>query len=431
MYCLDVEDNHNFFANGILVHNCQDSPRLQLDLIVKWSKATRGTVMAGDDDQAIYSWAGAIPEDFLALDVPEAHKKVLAQSYRVPRAVHAMAERIIHRVAKRQPKAYQPRDEDGLISRSQARWKYPEPLMPKIRQCLDQGKTVMVLASCKYMLFPLLHVLRDRGIPFHNPYRRADGSWNPLASGQVHDVDSLDEDENDQDQDQDGPSENDDEFAPAQQDAVAKTLKKSLRGKPRIMPVDRLLAYLKPDAATWGNQAAPWTNHDMSLWLDHIEAAGFFRKGGKEWARRLRNDVQPFDVLGLRDHALEARFEEIDLLKFGSAEEIKASLAWLLGHTLPTYRKKLDYPARIAGLYGGRKLMEEPNLVVGSGHSVKGGQADVVILFPDLSYQAFQGWVDGSERDNIRRLFYVMATRAREELVLCQASSVMAFSELR
>ncbi len=39
---------------------------------------------------------------------------------------------------------------------------------------------MMFLASCAYMLGPLLTVLRKNSIPFHNPYRKANGVWNPL-----------------------------------------------------------------------------------------------------------------------------------------------------------------------------------------------------------------------------------------------------------
>ena len=38
----------------------------------------------------------------------------------------------------------------------------------------------MSLASCGYMLGPVLKALRSRAIPFHNPYRRNRGDWNPI-----------------------------------------------------------------------------------------------------------------------------------------------------------------------------------------------------------------------------------------------------------
>ena len=41
----------------------------------------------------------------------------------------------------------------------------------------------MFLASCSYMLYPLVAILRKNGIPFHNPYRKTNGFWNPLRIG--------------------------------------------------------------------------------------------------------------------------------------------------------------------------------------------------------------------------------------------------------
>jgi len=60
---------------------------------------------------------------------------------------------------------------------------------------------------------------------------------------------------------------------------------------------------------------------------------------------------------------------------------------------------------------------------------VKGGEADVVYLFPDLSqaadahYQRF-----GPPRDSVIRVFYVGATRTRETLYICQRESALAVS---
>jgi superfamily I DNA/RNA helicase len=65
--------------------------------------------------------------------------------------------------------------------------------------------------------------------------------------------------------------------------------------------------------------------------------------------------------------------------------------------------------------------------VVGTIHSVKGGQADVVYLFPDLSKAGdAQYHQHGPARDSVIRVFYVGATRARETLYICSGESAMA-----
>ena len=41
----------------------------------------------------------------------------------------------------------------------------------------------MALASREYMLRPLIKELRERALPFHNPYRLKNRQWNPLWCG--------------------------------------------------------------------------------------------------------------------------------------------------------------------------------------------------------------------------------------------------------
>jgi ATP-dependent exoDNAse (exonuclease V) beta subunit len=80
-------------------------------------------------------------------------------------------------------------------------------------------------------------------------------------------------------------------------------------------------------------------------------------------------------------------------------------------------------------MHGARALMDLPKVVVGTIHSVKGSQADVVYLFPDLS-QAGDAQYNrgGAARDSVIRVFYVGLTRAREKLYICGRESNMAVS---
>jgi len=66
-------------------------------------------------------------------------------------------------------------------------------------------------------------------------------------------------------------------------------------------------------------------------------------------------------------------------------------------------------------------------VIVGTIHSVKGGEADVVCLFPDLSGEGDAAYQQaGAPRDSVIRQFYVGMTRARETLYICQQESGMA-----
>ena len=48
-------------------------------------------------------------------------------------------------------------------------------------------------------------------------------------------------------------------------------------------------------------------------------------------------------------------------------------------------QNRIQFPADIADVRGPQALMESPQVIVGTIHSVKGGEADAVVLFPDLS----------------------------------------------
>ena len=43
-------------------------------------------------------------------------------------------------------------------------------------------------------------------------------------------------------------------------------------------------------------------------------------------------------------------------------------------------------------------LLDTPEIIIGTGHSVKGGEADVVYIFPDLSASGMRQW-EGSRKD--------------------------------
>ena len=86
----------------IFVDEAQDLDRLEMTLIRKRGNKAGYLVSVGDPDQSIYDWRGAGPEVFINPPVPPEQKRVLAQSYRVPAAVHARVVRWINQVQNRE-----------------------------------------------------------------------------------------------------------------------------------------------------------------------------------------------------------------------------------------------------------------------------------------------------------------------------------------
>lgn len=360
----------------IFADEAQDLNRMQLSLVRKWGERASYFIVAGDDDQTIFSFCGATPEAFLDPDIPEDHKIILKQSFRVPRAVHLLAECLIKRVTRRQAKEYLPRTADGAVHRlSTGTYKSAEySILRSAEEHLEQGKTVMFLASCSYMLRPLVAVLRKHGIPFHNPYRKSNGFWNPIRIGK------------------------------------------------RASTASRVLALLvaHPD---FGNDHRPWTNGDVAQWAEVLHAKGILRYGVKSKLKAV--DLAPPATLERLDEIFEpAALDSLATAWDGGYRDL---LEWWRARVTTDLAERVKYPVDIAARRGPQALAEAPQVVVGTIHSVKGGQADAVYLFPDLSQAGdAQYGRAGAPRDSVIRLFYVGVTRARETLYVCQRETGMA-----
>jgi superfamily I DNA/RNA helicase len=360
----------------IFADEAQDLNRMQLTLIRKWGDCANYFILAGDDDQTIFSFTGASPDAILDPDIPEDHKIILKPSHRVPRAVHQLANDLIHRVTRRQEKVYLPRPEDGAVQRlSRGAYKSPEYFILKsAMEHLEQGKTVMFLASCAYMLHPLVAILRKNGIPFHNPYRKTNGFWNPLRIGT--------------------------------KGSSANRILSLLVGHPE-----------------YGDGHRAWTKGDLALWSEWLESKGILKNGAKEIIKTLSGS-RVVTMEHLQVIFETGAFESLMAARDGDS---RALLDWWRTRVKDDVTKRVQFPAEVAARRGPQALREQPRVVVGTIHSVKGGQADVVYLFPDLSQAgAAQYERSGAPHDSVIRLFYVGATRARETLYICQRETGMA-----
>lgn len=96
----------------LIVDEAQDLSKLQWRLVDKVAEKVKGIWIAGDDDQAIFKWSGADVDTLIDM---EGTVHVLDKSYRVPNAIHILAESIITRVQHRRPKSWVPRDYEGDV----------------------------------------------------------------------------------------------------------------------------------------------------------------------------------------------------------------------------------------------------------------------------------------------------------------------------
>ena len=154
-----------------------------------------------------------------------------------------------------------------------------------------------------------------------------------------------------------------------------------------------------------------------------------------EWMKDLQASVL---ARGVKTQLLSKRAEVPTPASFtdwcsmfaSEADAIKAigerSLEWLVDSVEIKRHRTYSYAASVASCHGVAALQEPPRLHVGTVHSVKGSEADVVAVFPDLSVM---GWEEMQFRDReaVDRVFYVAASRAREELILCSGNGIRMY----
>jgi DNA helicase-2/ATP-dependent DNA helicase PcrA len=143
----------------VIVDEAQDLSPIQWDLVKNLIDRSEDTYIAGDDDQAIYSWAGADVKTFLELP---GEVRVLDKSYRIPKSVHRLADRISSQIKRRQPKFWQAREEEGEIHYHNNVASVP----------MEEGSWLF-LAAANYLIDPLHPWLKAQGVLFERNGNRS------------------------------------------------------------------------------------------------------------------------------------------------------------------------------------------------------------------------------------------------------------------
>jgi DNA helicase-2/ATP-dependent DNA helicase PcrA len=352
---------HPSVPRAFFLDEAQDMSRLELTLARQWGERCEVFVIVGDPFQNLYEWRGSEPEAFTSGDTEGT--LVLSQSYRIPAKVHDYAVKWVKTIDAPFPE-YKPREEQGEVRVIDSVWQYPETLLRHIQEDIDEKRTAMILTSCSYMLNPVIAMLRTEGIPFHNPYRDTHGGWNPL------------------------------------------------RGAARIA------AFLKPQHDEW------WSWLDVEKWMEPLTAKGVLTHGAKAYVDMQTAKQFKWENTGeqaLSWEEVQDRVYPLIATDEGRDAIFEGNLEWYGENVRASRKKALQYPLRVARDHGWQALEAVPKVIVGTIHSVKGGESDSVYVYPDISRSGMEDL--RRNPDPTTRQFYVAFTRARKRLTLCGSSA--------
>lgn len=299
----------------LIIDEAQDLSRLQWEIVHALVERASRIYIAGDDDQAVFTWAGADVKSFLEF---KGDIRVLEQSYRVPSSVHKLASHIVNRIQERQPKDWKPRDFEGTIKQYQRFEDVP----------LGNGEW-LVLSSTNYMLNPVHEWLKSNGVLFER-----------------NNVPSL--------------------------------------------------------STTMLEAVVNWERLRKGLALGLLDIQNVYKYlGSKTVARGFKNFKGDVDVLEYNITDLKTNY---GLLTDSPWYEALSRIS----------EDKIEYLRAI--LRRGIKLSEAGQIKLSTIHGAKGGEADNVLLFLDLSPKFSKEYAKNS--DSVNRLFYVGVTRTKKTLHL-------------
>lgn len=411
VYSLDVDKYHNYFHTPTTVFENHPAralkgymPNKELDLPIL-------------THNCIYDFKGADPN--LLLDFKTDRIEILDESHRVPHSILDYSMKWIKKVNRRQPKQYKGNSTIGIINYSNLNYKNAQQVVKSLMNEINNNKTVMVLASCSYMLDPIKNKMKQEGIPFHNPYRTARYDWNPLRvekkkmplGRRLYDYLSLHDDDKDLNWDINTANLADPfEDLFEDEDTIIQTPSENpfadieeARDTDSLFDDETLM------------QGKYWFGSQFKNWA--LYTSKVFKRGGKKTVDKIKEDVK------VTEKMLKYIFknsEDIDKM-------LQTDIDWF--KTALKKNSFNEYPFKVYERFGKNSLIEDPKIILGTIYSMKGAEADVVYVFPDLSAKGFKAYQKNP--DPVTRLYYVAFTRAKERVELMAPKSYKSVRWLR
>jgi len=300
----------------LFIDEAQDLSYLQWQMVRTIWKKSKKTYIAGDDDQAIFQWAGADIDHFIALKEEVDEIKVLEQSYRIPGGpIHELSQRIIANVSNRYDKVYKPRDELGIL-------KYHSDVT---QVDMSEGQW-LVLSTAHYLLEDVKELCELQGWYYQHRNKNSISLELLLAISNWE----------------------------------------SWRKKELLtnLEIKSIYSYL-------GSNVAPGFRDGKTL---HSNTKYYLSQCQAEHGL-------------LSDKVWFESFDKLDTMTENYIRNMRAN---------------------------GEKINRNPRILLSTIHGAKGGEADKVLVLPDMTKAA----LDQSDKspDELHRLFYVATTRAKKEL---------------
>ena len=307
----------------VFIDEAQDLSFLQWQMVKSiWNKS-KEVYLAGDDDQAIFRWAGADLNYFINL---KGNIKILDKSHRVPSGdIHNLAMRLVNRIIKRRPKLWKPKAKKGILR-----------YHTDIEQVDMSSGNWLVLTRTNYQLEPIKDLCEQRGWYY------------------------------------------------------------TCKGDKGINEETFTAIY---DWEKW-RKGAPLVYNEIKNIYTHMTVKGKKLKRNYKNCKTLSKEKDYFLQDCMRDHGLltnDVWYKALDDIDRNRKEYIRA----MRRH--------------------GEQLQKNPRIRLSTIHGVKGGESDKVVLLTDLTQNTMENFVKNPDDEN--RLYYVGATRAKEELHIIEPKS--------